>query len=303
MRVYLAALLHNGYHYVDDLAEDRRSLGLLCRQYPWKLLSYHYVNKRDAPAFREIGDSVFLDSGAFTMYTKGIDINLQAYADFIEANKDWVHVASNLDAIGAGREAETYANQKTLEKMGAQICPVHHARDDDRWLLKYIDEGYDWIFLGGMVPESTPYLRRWLDRLFDKYLTHPDGTAKVKVHGFGMTTLDLVVRYPWYSIDSTSWLMASNFGGVYVDLPHTDLNITISSDSSKVHQLDGHYATLAPLQRDAVRARIEELGFVPEALASSHFARRSWNIKFFERFMQRANPIFLRRYDHSLFDE
>ena len=51
------------------------------------------------------------------------------------------------------------------------MLPVHHVRDKDYWLQRYLDEGYQHICLGGMVGESTATLRRWLDHVWHRYLT------------------------------------------------------------------------------------------------------------------------------------
>jgi hypothetical protein len=49
-----------------------------------------------------------------------------------------------------------------------------------------------------MVDHSLPtkLLRTWLDRVFSKFLTNPDSTPKVLVHGFGLSSPDLMFRYP-----------------------------------------------------------------------------------------------------------
>jgi|SRR5262252_6628889 len=55
-----------------------------------------------------------------------------------------------------------------------------------------------------------------------KYVTDDKGWPLRKLHGFGVGALELIQRYPWYSVDSTSWLFASaprpgvNIGGCYV---------------------------------------------------------------------------------------
>ncbi len=206
---------------------------VLAEAYPYDLESFHYLRRVSAAAkyYREKKKDIFLDSGAFSMFTQKIKVDLGEYASYIKKNQDIIHIASNLDEIGRGKEKESYRNQKTLERMGAKIQPVHHARDDDKWLLKYMAEGYDYIFLGGMVPETSKYLKEWLDHIFGKYLTRKDGSAKIKVHGFGLTTVDLMRRYPWYSVDSTSWVLAGRFGNIYLDLPHGDAKIYISDQS------------------------------------------------------------------------
>jgi hypothetical protein len=305
MRIYLAGMTQTGFVWRGNSQSENVTISEKAREtYPWDLESYHYIGKnRHAPEyFREKKKTIFLDSGAFSMFTQGINVNLEEYANYLKANADWIHVASNIDAIGKGREADSYANQKALEKMGVSICPVHHARDDDKWLERYIADGYDYIFLGGMVPESTKYLFQWLDRLWDRYLVNKDGTPKLKVHGFGLTTMELIRRYPWFSVDSTTWVIIGRYGFVWVDLPNgVNLKMTISSESPTKHKLNGHIDTLAPALRNAVYARIEELGFTVDQLRHNYGWRDVWNIEFFRRLMDKPDPVFVRR-EITLFD-
>ena len=97
-----------------------------------------------------------MDSGAFSAFTLGAKLDLNKYARYLRQNADIVHVASNVDVIGRDKEQETYDNQKLLENLlGPNIVmPVHHVRDHDDWLKRYIDEGYDYIFIGGMKMQS-----------------------------------------------------------------------------------------------------------------------------------------------------
>jgi hypothetical protein len=298
MKIYLAAIYQAGTTSEANVGDHHTEAFNKARDaYPCCLESYHYLTKmRDVPPYlRGLGKTLFLDSGAFSAFTQGVTIDLQEYADFVQDNSDIIHVASNLDVIGRGNEQASWDNQKTLEKMGAKIQPVHHARDADKWLLKYLAEGYDYIFLGGMVPETTQYLRGWLDHMWGKYLTNKDGTAKIKVHGFGLTTGELMWRYPWYSVDSTSWVMNSSFGSIYLDLPHKDISISFSADSPKTKQLDQHYNTLDPVSRRAVDKRLEELGLKAEDLAAHYNSRRRANVEFFARKMKQPDAVFINR--------
>jgi hypothetical protein len=304
MKIYLAGLVQTGFVYRGNSQSENVLLTDDIRKaYPFDLESYHYLkDTRQAPDYyRHIGKTIFLDSGAFSMFTQKIKVNLQEYADYIARHKDIIHVASNLDEIGRGREQDTWKNQKTLERMGAKIQPVHHARDDDKWLLKYMAEGYDYVFLGGMVPETTKYLRGWLDHIWHKYLTKKDGSARIKIHGFGLTTLDLINRYPWYSVDSTSWVITGRFGSVYLDLPHRDIKVAFSDQSPAMKDLGRHYDNLDRVTKAAVTARVKELGYDPELLRTHYGWRDHFNIAFFERIMKRPDPKFKRR-EIGLFD-
>lgn len=320
MRIYLAGLYAGGRGAMADASVHLRVTSQV--KYPYLLESFHYITPRIVEGVRKAKDTLFLDSGAFSMFTQGVAVDLDAYARFIKDHQDIIHIASNLDAIGAGGEKTTYDRQKQLEKMGVKIQPVFHARDKDEWLKRYLDEGYDYIFLGGMVPESTGYLKEWLDRIWHQYLTNPDGTARVKIHGFGLTTLSLIFRYPWYSVDSTSWVMTSRYGAIYLDIPQPDgsfkdVKIDFSSKSSKRNQIGSwHFDTLSKPEQEAILARLEEMeadrpkipelekalekemgfkqGFNPKALGESYGWRDYANIEYFRRAMKRKIDHFKR---------
>lgn len=275
--------------------------------HPWCLESYHYFRGSKVDGLRErrkdVGPhDIFLDSGAFSMFTQKVAVNMEAYAEYILENQDLFHTASNLDHIGRGGEQKTYDNQKHLESLGVKVQPVHHARDDDKWLVKYLDEGYDYIFLGGMVPESTEYLRVWLDRVWSKYLTNPDGTARIKVHGFGLTTYELMFRYPWFSVDSTSWIMGSRMGTIYLDMPHKQVKIKISDQSPSAKDMEQHYDTLNPMAREAVDEYIIGMGFNPDDLRTQYGLRDLFNARYFTRIQDRACTHFVNHPQAGLFD-
>lgn len=291
--------------------------------YPYVLESFHYMKSSMVKEIRSDKQTIFLDSGAFSMFTQGVKVDLASYANYIKNHSDIIHVASNLDAIGAGNEQLSYDRQKQLEDMGVDIKPVHHVRDHDEWLVRYLEEGYDYIFLGGMVPENTPTLMKWLDDMWSKYLTNPDGTPKVKVHGFGLTTLSLMTRYPWYSVDSTSWVMTSRFGSIFLDVPQPDgtirdYKVDFSSRSNKKREIDSwHFETLPLLLQNQILERLEQLeaerpkfpeleaeleklagykiGYNPTALAESYGCRDWANIEYFRRAMNRNVDRFVSK--------
>jgi hypothetical protein len=135
-----------------------------------------------------------------------------------------------------------------------------------------------------------------LDHVWGRYLVRRDGTAKVKVHGFGMTTFDLIQRYPWFSVDSTSWVMLSSFGSVYLDLRDSGVTtLSFSTQSPNVYKFDKHYDTLAPRVKEHVDARLQELGYDPELLRTHYGWREHCNISFFMRYGVNPNPLFIPR--------
>jgi hypothetical protein len=304
MRIYLAAMFQNFGKGIVGLTANPNYEVFEGYNYPWVLESFHYIRKgRYVDYIREMGKKMFLDSGAFSMFTMGEDIPIEEYAQFCHDHADIVEVASNLDAIGSGREQETYDNQKRLEELGVQAVPVFHARDRDEWLERYLDEGYTRISLGGMVPESTKYLKAWLDRIWGRYLTDDQGYPRVKVHGFGLTTLELMARYPWFSVDSSSWVQAGGFGSILIDLPGgRDVMVKVSEDSPSKKMWGQHLDNLDPITYRTVVGRIQELGFDPENLRVYHGHRRMFNAEFMRRMQDRTVDRFVLQpglFDHA----
>lgn len=198
--------------------------------------------------------NLFLDSGAFSAFTKGVKIDIQEYIAFIKKNKKYIDVYANLDAIGDPEQ--TLKNQKVMEKAGLYPLPCFHYGSDIKYLEYYL-ENYEYIALGGMVPISSPQLIQWLDDIFPNYICDKKGYPKVKVHGFGMTSLKLMLRYPWYSVDSTSWVTTGRMGGILVPRKRNGeyiynenpWKITVSSKSPSKSKKGDHIQTVSPSQK------------------------------------------------------
>lgn len=143
---------------------------------------------------------------------------LESYACFVKKYRVAIDLFANVDVIG--NPELTYRNQKYLEeKHGLLPVPVVHYKTDLLWLRRYMKEGYSLIGVGGLVGRDSPESKLlWLDRVFDLVCTTPNRCPEVKLHGFGVTSYDLLIRYPWSSVDSSSWTKIGAFGGVLV--PH-----------------------------------------------------------------------------------
>jgi hypothetical protein len=243
------------------------------------LESWHYVGSDKHVRFmRENKAQIFLDSGAFSAYTLGVKLSVEEYCNYIKKNidiirkEDGVIMASVLDGIGD--VVETYNNQLQMEKLGVRPLPCFHAGEDERYLEWYV-ANYDYITLGGMVGANTAQLQIWLDRVWGKYLLDGAGNPKIKVHGFGITSVPLMERYPWQSCDSSSWVQAAAFG-VIMDAKYG--NIQISAKSPSRHDAGQHLTTFTAVERAAVEARITSKGFDHERLANVGQSRFAYNI-------------------------
>jgi len=172
------------------------------------LVSYYSFRKQDDLT----NEDVFLDSGAFTAFTQNKEIDIQKYIGYLKKHKEKFSVYANLDVIG-DPEA-TLKNQQIIEKAGLNPLPTFHYGSDIKYLRNYIDN-YGYIALGGLVPltRKPVELINWLNYCFS-FLIKPIKEKGLKIHGLGMTSSKILIKYPFYSVDGTSWLCGAKFGTV-----------------------------------------------------------------------------------------
>lgn len=282
MNLFTAAVYTNGYRKGSESARytklnDREKE--ICDAAPHILESWHYVGKQSfVDAMRRDGAKVFLDSGAFSAYTLNIKLDLPTYCDYIKRNMDiWrvedgVVMASVLDGIGD--PLQTYRNQLHMEALGAKPLPCFHAGEPEEYLEFYV-KNYDYITLGGMVGASTAQLCKWLDRIWEKYLTDGSGRPRLKVHGFGITAVPIMERYPWFSVDSSSWIQSAAFGGIVT--PQWG-PLSVSEKSPARHDAGQHVSTLTAIEQEQVLQLLEREGFTYERLSTVYESRAAFNI-------------------------
>lgn len=220
--------------------------------------------------------NLFLDSGAFSALTQGIEINIYQYIDFIKKHLDVLEVYATLDFIpkkdtGPSKKMsaeKTLENQRIMEEAGLSPLPCFHVGEPLEYLEYYI-KNYDYITLGGMVGKQKGTLIPWLDLVFEKFICDKNGMPKVKVHGFGLTSLSLMLRYPWYSVDSTSWVMTSRMGSIYVPryrngkwiYDENSWSVAVSSRSPRKAETGKHIDTFSPKHRDIILDYIHSKGY------------------------------------------
>lgn len=271
--------------------------------------------------------SHFLDSGAFTLrpaaaaYAKAQGLGRWAYYDtpefysylddyaaFVKKFRRGIDLYANVDVIP---NAElSWRNQQYLEAKGLRPVPVVHYRTDLKWLRHYMDRGHRLVGLGGLVgSQAAPDCRRWLDRAFGIACGGPGGLPTVRLHGFGVTAFDLLVRYPWWSVDSTTWVMVEANGSVLVPprrgsefrFDRRPLVVRVTQGPKANTTGRGHYLSMPPAARAVVRAWLDEVG-VPlgrngpggepaeHGVINRNAERRAVNLHYFERLRAALPP-------------
>lgn len=280
MNIFMAAVYSNSYmpgqnRYVKLTERERRAV----EEIPHILESWHYVGKQSfVDHMRANHAQIFLDSGAFSAYTLGVTLSVEEYCAYIQRNMDilrkenGVVMASVLDGIGD--PLQTWRNQLEMEMRGCRPLPCFHAGEDERYLEHYV-RNYEYITLGGMVGSSTKALSVWLDRIWDRYLVDGSGNPRLRVHGFGITAIPLMERYPWFSCDSSSWIQSAAFGSVVT--PEWG-PLSVSEKSPSRHDAGQHASTLTPIEQEHVFRTLEAQGFTYERLSTVYESRAAYNL-------------------------
>ena len=266
-----------------------------------------------------IVESHFLDSGAFTLWTKAAEYHkkngggrwdyydtdefweyVDAYAAFIKKYKVAIDLYANVDVIP--NPELTWRNQKYLEKKhGLTPVPVVHYPTNTKWLSRYIKAGYKIIGLGGLVGSTMKKsCQSWIGECFDIVCDTPDRLPKVKIHGFGVTSYRFLLRYPWWSVDSAAWDKIASYGGICVphkrggkfvfDVPPYIMKISMESPQAETRH---HFLTMCQAERDIIKdwlafikipiGKLDKKGEVIEqGVVTFHVYRRIANLLFYD---------------------
>lgn len=256
MKIYYSALRDNLKQYKSLLPF---SIGIL--------ESYYGMSEIKVP---EYCDSYFLDSGAFSAFNNDISIDVNNYIDFVKKNLDKIDVTANLDDISSGEISRL--NYVKMLDSGLNILPVYHMGEPLQLLDFYLDHT-DYVGLGGVVKAHKEQMVYFLDKIFTKYPTS-------KFHGFGVKVRDLLKRYPWYSVDSSSPMVIARYGGICTPWGDLKINLSVRSEYLK---------WMTPLTLDRVKRWVmDDLGidfdFASQNTTDAIRVRYVISIMYFEDF-------------------
>ena len=186
-----------------------------------------------------------LDSGAFTAWKTGKEINVDDYCKFIEnlPFKPWKYFT--LDKIGNAEVS--YKNYKTMLSRGFNPIPIFTRGED----VKMIDEYYktsDILGVGGLVATKG-------NKGFVKAIMKEINGRNV--HWLGFTNMSFVKHYKPHMCDSSSWESAARFGccnlyinnGKYIRLNKKHFSAQPSFETSR--SLKNYDVNVYDLARDS----------------------------------------------------
>jgi len=199
-----------------------------------------------------------IDSGAFSAFNSGKKIILEEYCDWLLANP-WCDTYVALDVIIPDNPEEaaqkSFENLRYMHSRGLKPIPVFHVKERDYWLHKMLDFGCDYVGLSATSIVKKSAVDEWYSNIW-RLLVNDAGLPTVKVHAFGESRLDIMTEFPWFSVDSTSWLWKSAMSATLMLPNNTKVSMRhdlASSQSMKhIEILDEHEFATLELQLNSI---------------------------------------------------
>lgn len=201
-------------------------------------LLYSQINNRGYIYKRfeaESNGKLLVDSGAHSAHTKGIKLDLQEYIGFVNDNIDKMTLYVQVDKIpGVYRKPKTQKDWEEAPRLSwenylymreqsadwTKLIPVFHQGEDLTWLKNMCDYTFSdgsHIPYIGLSPRGDVSLKAKYDFCAECFsVIHRSSNPNVKTHAFGATSLSMLETLPFTSADSTTWVLVSAFGQVWV---------------------------------------------------------------------------------------
>ena len=185
-----------------NIATDHQGASNLIRDSssPALLVSYVYLEPFLKNQRRYCYRDWVLDSGAFSAHNSGREIRLQDYIDKVKRLLDSDATLSEvfaLDVIGDWRAS--IRNTEEMWRQGIEAIPCWHAGEPEE-VLRGIARDYPKIALGGVAKTRAVAKKKIAEQVFARVWPK-------KIHGFGFGSEDMVLAFPWHSVDATNWEM------------------------------------------------------------------------------------------------
>lgn len=215
----------------------RIHVGLMRRCEPRNMLiSYHYF--KDIMMFEDFTggwypENLIIDSGAFSVWTaKGV-IDIDKYIAYckdvkkaVEDHNNTVSIDKqtnvyfvNLDVLPGNfgiyptkhqREesaSKGWTNMEYMEMHGIKVIHVFHQHEDFE-ILKRLMKVQEYIGISPANDESQKSKNEWMAKCFSIVKTN------VKCHGFAVTSVPTLLKFPFFSADSSSWVQGAKYAAI-----------------------------------------------------------------------------------------
>lgn len=241
--------------------------------------------------------NILLDSGAFSFWRRGIDIPISDYIGYCKRHAHEVDAYVNLDCIPGENglmdhsqaaieksASKSYENLQIMKAEGLSPIPVFHQGERFEWLDKMLKDGETYVGISPYLRSHQSEIVEWMDKCFTR-ITDQQGKPLIKTHGFGVTASLLCRRYPWFSVDSTSWSIGGGYGSILVPRYHsgkpdyTQPPLTIRISARKMDQSRG-FDGLSEAHQEFIREYASECDVPMSSLRNTFIGRWKFNVRY-----------------------
>ena len=251
---------------------------------------------------------LFIDSGAYSAHTKGVEVDVDEYINFMNEIDEYVTIYAQVDTSPGRfgqprteediREAprkswENYLYMISKAKSPDKVIPVYHQGEDIKWLKNMLEfrhpDGHpiQYIGISSAKDQSVQSNFSWLKQVYK--VIAESSNPNVKTHGFGIMVQNFIEQFPFTSSDSTTWIMAGANGSVMT--PYG----TICISDRQLHKKDNFFNMPKESQTN-LREYFKKFDSTPEELSSDAVARMLYHIRYLkdwqDNHVYRGNNLF-----------
>ncbi len=171
--------------------------------------------------------TVLLDSGAFSVWKRGAQIDLKEYMRFLHDAEQYLDGIVALDVLpGTSKRiptsveveesaAASFKQYRTMRAAALQPMPVYHQGESFDWVKRYRDEGVKSIGISPRPNQPRKAISRWLDEVWaDVGALY--GKKLPWAHGFGLASAEELHAHPWRSADASTWAYMASIGAIII---------------------------------------------------------------------------------------
>jgi len=257
------------------------------------LISYYYIKgsaHKLTSLYRNMIDSLIMDSGAYSVATGKSKISLSEYKLYLKRYGHLFDCAFNLDDKFDNPE-HNQRHQDYLQQGVARErwpVPVVHSEDDPEGEVQiYVDQGHDYIALGSLG-KHRKFDADTVARIMEKF---PD----IRFHLFGNFDREILTKCRPYSADSATWGHKAGFGSVYYWDPDEKKEYSIYMEHRDTKQQAGQILYSEFKLKDKLNKFLSStFGFDYARVLNNQTSMQIVNIYFFTQLESHINSLPVR---------
>ncbi len=257
------------------------------------LISYYYIKgsaHKLTSLYRNMIDSLIMDSGAYSVATGKSKISLSEYKLYLKRYGHLFDCAFNLDDKFDNPEH----NQRHQDYLQQGVTrdrwpvPVVHSEDDPEGEVQiYVDQGHDYIALGSLG-KHRKFDADTVARIMEKF---PD----IRFHLFGNFDREILTKCRPYSADSATWGHKAGFGSVYYWDPDEKKEYSIYMEHRDTKQQAGQILYSEFKLKDKLNKFLSStFGFDYARVLNNQTSMQIVNIYFFTQLESHINSLPVR---------